>query len=123
MNWNKNNNDNNPWGTGGNNNPWGSGGNGSNRSDFEDSIKKAKDRFGKFKFGGRRNISFFIIIAILLWLATGFYRVEPDEQGVELLLVNGTGKQQSQVFTIFSYSNWSNHYTKSGSYKKDKRWL
>ena len=26
MNWNKNNNDNNPWGSGGNNNPWGSGG-------------------------------------------------------------------------------------------------
>ena len=41
MNWNKNNNDNNPWGSGGNNNPWGSGGSGDgpNRRDFEDSIK------------------------------------------------------------------------------------
>ena len=28
MNLNKNNNDNNPWGSGGNNNPWGSGGSG-----------------------------------------------------------------------------------------------
>ena len=56
MNWNKNNNDNNPWGSGGNNNPWGSGGSGDgpNRRDFEDSIRKAKDRFGNFKFGGRR---------------------------------------------------------------------
>ena len=64
MNWNKNNNDNNPWGSGGNNNPWGSGGSGDgpNRRDFEDSIKKAKDRFGNFKFGGRRNISIFIIV-------------------------------------------------------------
>ena len=63
MNWNKNNNDNNPWGSGGNNNPWGSGGSGDgpNRRDFEDSIKKAKDRFGNFKFGGRRNLSIFII--------------------------------------------------------------
>ena len=26
MNWNKKNNDNNPWGSGGNNNPWGGGG-------------------------------------------------------------------------------------------------
>ena len=48
MNWNINNNDNNPWGSGGNgNNPWGSGGS-NNNMDFEESIKKAKDRFGKF---------------------------------------------------------------------------
>ena len=86
MNWNKNNNDNNPWGSGGNNNPWGTGdGGGSNRKDFEDSIKKARDRFGNFKFGGKRNFSLLILIAILIWLATGFYRVEPDEQGIELL--------------------------------------
>ena len=40
MNWNKNNNDNNPWGSGGgNNNPWGSGGS-NNNMDFEESIKK-----------------------------------------------------------------------------------
>ena len=39
MNYNKNNNDNNPWGSGGGNNPWGSGG-GSNNIDFEDSIKR-----------------------------------------------------------------------------------
>ena len=56
MNWNKNNNDNNPWGSGGNsNNPWGSGGS-NNNMDFEESIKKAKDRFGKFKIGGPKNI-------------------------------------------------------------------
>ena len=42
MNYNKNNNDNNPWGSGGGNNPWGSGG-GSNNMDFEDSIKKARE--------------------------------------------------------------------------------
>ena len=42
MNWNKNNNDNNPWGSGGNsNNPWGSGGS-NNNMDFERSIKKAE---------------------------------------------------------------------------------
>ena len=36
MNWNKNNNDNNPWGSGGNsNNPWGSGGS-NNNMDFEE---------------------------------------------------------------------------------------
>ena len=80
MNWNDNNNG--PWGSGGGNNPWGGGG---SNKDFEDTIKKAKDRFGKFKFGGRRNISFFIVVGLLIWLAIGFYRVEPNEQGVELL--------------------------------------
>ena len=46
MNYNKNNNDNNnPWGSGGNN-QWGSGP--SNNIDIEDSIKKAKEKFGKF---------------------------------------------------------------------------
>jgi hypothetical protein len=44
MNWNKNNNDNNPWGSGGNsNNPWGGGSN--NNMDFEDSMRKARDKF------------------------------------------------------------------------------
>jgi len=83
MNWNKNNNDNNPWGSGGGKNPWNNGNSGN--MDFEDSIKKAKERFGKYKIGRPRNISIFIIIAILIWLASGFYRVEPDEQGIELL--------------------------------------
>ncbi len=76
------NNNDNPWGSGGNN-PWG-GGSSSNR-DLENSIKKAKEKFSRFKLGGPRNLSIFIIIALLIWLATGFYRVEPDEQGVELL--------------------------------------
>ena len=96
MNWNKNNNDNNPWGSGNNgNSPWGGGSN--NNMDFEDSIKKAKDKFGKFKIGGPRNITFLFIIAILIWLASGFYRVEPDEQGVELL-----------------FGKWNNKTTESG---------
>ena len=82
MNYNKNNNDNNPWGSGGNN-PWGSGS--SKNIDLEDSIKKAKEKFGKFKIGGPRNLSIIVLVALLLWLATGFYRVEPDEQGIELL--------------------------------------
>ena len=82
MNVNKNNNDNNPWESGGNN-PWGGGSSGN--KDLEDSIKKAKEKFGKFKIGGPRNISILIVVALIIWLATGFYRVEPDEQGIELL--------------------------------------
>ena len=55
-------NDNNPWGSGGNNNnPWGGGGS-NNNMDFEESIKKARDRFGRFKIGGPRNISIIIFV-------------------------------------------------------------
>ena len=70
MNWKNNNN--NPWGSGDDNNPWGSGGNGSNKMDFEDSIKKAKDRFGRLNFGVKRNITIFIVIDILIWIANAF---------------------------------------------------
>ena len=46
---NQNDNNSSPWGSGGGgSNPWGSG---PSSRDFENTIKKAKDRFGKFKFG------------------------------------------------------------------------
>ena len=81
MNWDNNNSG--PWGTnGGNNNPWGKG---PSSRDFENTIKKAKDKFGKYKIGKPRNLTYLVIIGLLIWLATGFYRVEPNEQGVELL--------------------------------------
>ena len=57
MKYNKYNNNENPWGSGNNNNPWGGGGS-SNNMDFEDSIKKAREKFGKFKIGGPKNFSF-----------------------------------------------------------------
>ena len=82
MNWNNNNNNNDQWGSDGNN-PWGEGS--SNNRDLENSFKRAKEKFSRFKLGNPRNISIIIIVALLLWLATGFYRVEPDEQGIELL--------------------------------------
>ena len=84
MNYNKNNNDNNPWGSGGNS-PWGGGGGSSNNVDIEESIKKAKEKFSKFKIGGPKNLTLLILLGLIIWLATGFYRVEPDEQGIELL--------------------------------------
>jgi len=85
MNWNDNNN---PWGSGNGNNPWGKG---PSNQDFENTIKKAKDRFGKLKIRSPKNISLFILFALFLWLASGLYRVEPDEQGVELLFGKWNG--------------------------------
>ena len=99
MNYNKNNNENNPWGSGGGNNPWGSGG-GSNNMDFEDSIKKAREKFSGFKIGGPRNFSLLILVALLIWLATGFYRVEPDEQGIELLFGKWNQLYSDSIYQI-----------------------
>ena len=85
MNWKD---DNNPWGSNNGNNPW--GGDSSNQ-DFEKSIKKVKDRFGKLKMTSPKNIFTLIVLAIIIWIATGLYRVEPDEQGVELLFGKWNG--------------------------------
>ena len=79
-----------PWGSSsGNNNPGSGGGfsGGGNNDSIDDLLKDLKNKY-KFKMpfkGGMKGISFILVIIVLFWIATGFYRVEPDEQGVELL--------------------------------------
>ena len=78
-----------PWGpSSGNNNPGSGGGfSGGNKESIDDLLNDLKNKYKiKMPFnGGKKGISFLFLLAILGWLATGFYRVEPDEQGVELL--------------------------------------
>ena len=81
-------NNNNPWGSGNGNSPWGKD---HSNQDFENTIRKARDRFGKFNLGSRRNLMLFVLFALILWIASGLYRVEPDEQGVELLFGKWNG--------------------------------
>ena len=79
-----------PWGSGGNDRPSGNGGGGGNRppniddlaNQFQDSLKKMFP--GKKVPGGNKPIIIFGVIILGLWLASGFYRVLPDEQGVVL---------------------------------------
>ena len=79
-----------PWGSSSGNNKPGSGGGfsgGGNNDSIDDLLKDLKNKY-KFKMpfkGGMRGISFILVLIVLGWIATGFYRVEPDEQGVELL--------------------------------------
>jgi modulator of FtsH protease HflK len=50
-------------------------------------LRRGQDRMKKMLpggFGTGKGIGFIVIIAIALWLASGFYRVQPDEQGVVL---------------------------------------
>ncbi|MCS6921216.1 MAG: protease modulator HflK N-terminal domain-containing protein, partial [Elioraea sp.] len=76
-----------PWGgrPGG---PWGGGGGGMPQPpNIDELLRKGQDfarRFLPRGFGGGRAIA--IVAAILVggWLLSGFYRVQPDEQGVVL---------------------------------------
>jgi membrane protease subunit HflK len=77
-----------PWG-GGPRGPWGNGpqSSGPNSPDLEDLIRRGQEKLRTALpggFGSGKGIIAVIAIAVLAWLLSGFYRVEPDEQGVVL---------------------------------------
>jgi membrane protease subunit HflK len=80
-----------PWGGGGGGGrgqgPWGGGGGGGNPPDLDEVLRRSQDRLRKlFPGGGSGKIGILIaLVAVGVWLLTGFYRVHPDEQGVELV--------------------------------------
>ncbi len=81
-----------PWsnqGGGGGQGPWGGRpGGGGQPPNFDEILRKGQDRFKGLMPGGvgsARGIILVVVAAILIWLGTGFYRVQPDEQGVELI--------------------------------------
>ncbi len=80
-----------PWGGGGGgNNPWGGRDrSGSNPApDLEEILKRSQERLRRMMPGGFGNLrGLWLIAAVVLvfWGVSGFYRVQPDEQGVELL--------------------------------------
>ena len=85
-----------PWGGGGGGGgqgPWGGGGGqrppgGSPPPDIEEMLKKSQDQIKRFmpgRFGGGKIIPLVILVVAAIWMATGFYRVQPSQQGVELM--------------------------------------
>jgi len=96
MPWNnQGNNSGGPWGNGNGSNsggsgPWGGGNrepNKQNPPDFEKIISDFKSGFGsKFPKGGNsfKFFSTIFLILLILWGITGFYRVNPQQQGVVL---------------------------------------
>ncbi len=75
-----------PWGSGGGNRGGGPGGRGPN--DLEDMLRRGQDRLKGLLPGGffsRRGIVLGIIVIVLLWLASGFYRVQTNQKGLELI--------------------------------------
>jgi membrane protease subunit HflK len=78
------------WSDNNNNNPWGSQGGGNGRGQGPDMDNVIRDLQNKFKgfmpgsFFGKLGPVVIIVALVLIWLASGFYRVLPDEQGVVL---------------------------------------
>ena len=69
--------------------PWGGSGPSSPQPpDIEEFLRRGQDGFKKFMPGGvgsRRGIILIALAVVALWMASGFYRVQPEEQGVVLL--------------------------------------
>ena len=87
-----------PWGGGGPG-PWGSGGGGRGFQppNFEDTLRRLQNFLRRILPGGTGAggpgiwlVGFAIVV--LLWLASGIYRVEPDEEGIVLLFGAYAGK-------------------------------
>src|ERR1700733_11114851 len=84
-----------PWGRG--NGPTGGGSGGGNRPpDFEEMLRRGQDRMKSFLPGGLgsgRGFGLLVLAVLVLWLATGFFQVNPGEVGVKLVF----GKFYSEV--------------------------
>lgn len=107
-----NNNSGGPWGGGGSGGgnggggggPWGGGGNrgggggpfGSRRPpDMEDVIRRGQERLRGLIPGGFnsfKGLLLVILAAIVIWLLTGFFRVQPNQQAIQLVFGEPYGK-------------------------------
>ena len=86
-----------PWGQGGGGGgsgsgggPWGQGGGGGGQppQDIDAIIRQGRDAWRRMMPGGGassgRNLTLLVLVFGLIWAATGFYRVNPQQQGVVL---------------------------------------
>ncbi|WP_137126601.1 FtsH protease activity modulator HflK [Roseomonas sp. HF4] len=90
-----------PWNNSGGNSPWGnprpggpwgsppppggggSGGPGGRGPDLDDMIRQAQEAVRRYlPKGGGKGIALLGLIVVAVWAGSGFYRVQPDEQGV-----------------------------------------
>jgi membrane protease subunit HflK len=76
-----------PWGGG--QGPWGRGPGGQRPPDIEEFLRRGQDRFKRLLpggwGGGRTLLLIIVIVAFVAWVFSGFYRVEPEEQGVAMI--------------------------------------
>jgi membrane protease subunit HflK len=89
-----------PWGQRGGNSggPWGSGPQGGGTPpDLEDILRRGQDRLKNFLPGsgglGGKGFAIIALGALLVWLATGFYIVSPNEVGIETVFGRYVGNK------------------------------
>jgi membrane protease subunit HflK len=95
-----------PWGSGGGGGrgPWGSGpqSSGPTPPDLEELLRRSQDKLKTVLPGGNLGGRGFLVLvlgAVVLWLLSGFFRVEPDEVGVVMRF----GKQVREVQPGLNY--------------------
>jgi membrane protease subunit HflK len=97
------------WSDNNNDNPWGSQGGGNGRGQGPDIDNVIRDLQNKFKgfipgsFFGKLGPAVILLALVLIWLASGFYRVLPDEQGVVLQFGKYTTTTQPGLNYHFPY--------------------
>ncbi|HJQ59809.1 MAG TPA: FtsH protease activity modulator HflK [Vineibacter sp.] len=113
MPWNNNSGGGGPWGGGGGGGggPWGGGGRGGNRGgpprppDLEEVLRKGQDRLKNLMPGGMGSARGILLVALVVlvgWLLTGFYRVETNQQAIELVFgrPNGPAKGEGLQYNL-----------------------
>ncbi len=94
-----------PWNNQGNNGPWkspqqgpwGQGpGGGGGSPDLEEFMRKSQEALRRFApsggFGGSAGIAMLVLAGAVIWLASGFYTVAPNEVGINQIFGRYTGK-------------------------------
>lgn len=81
---------------GGGQGPWGRGGSGPQPPDIEEILRRSQDRFRRLIPGGVgtvRGVLMVLLVVAAVWLGSGFYKVQPDELGVELVFGRMVGTE------------------------------
>ena len=80
-------NDGGPWGNGNGSNPFGGGGRRPQPPDIEELLRRSQDKVKSLFPGGGsvKGIVLLVAAVIVIWASSGIYRVNPGEQGVEML--------------------------------------
>ena len=90
-----------PWKPNNNPGPWGQGPSGGGRNtppDLEDMLRRSQDRLKQVLPGGATNGLMILVIAAIaavLWLLSGFYTVQPNETGLNMIFGRYTQKTSS----------------------------
>ena len=76
-----------PWGNGNGGSPFGGGGRRPQPPDIEEMLRRSQDKVKSLLPGGGsvKGVILLVAAVILVWAASGIYRVNPGEQGVEML--------------------------------------